>query len=217
MDVGDEGSVASAVKDVLTHCSELDALVCNAGIGIFGSVEETSIADAKAQLDTNFFGVLRTLRAVIPHMRTRARGRIVLVGSLAGREPIPFQAHYSASKAAVASVALALRSELHGSGVQVSLIEPGDINTPFNDATDFGSSRNSAYADRIRSCQRVIEEALPQAPGPEVVAAAIHKALSARRARVRYTVGPDSWLVPLGQRFLPDALMLRLVRGHFRI
>ena len=217
MDVCDDASVARAVEEVFERCKTLDALVCNAGVGIFGSVEETPLPAAQAQFDTNYFGVLRTLRAVIPHMRACGRGRIVLVGSLAGRAPIPFQAHYSASKAAVDATALALRNELHGTGIHVSLVEPGDIHTPFNDATDFGDSERSAYAGRIRSARRVIEESLPRAPGPEVVAACIQKVLDARRPRTRYGVGPDSWLVPLGRRFLPDALVLRLVRSHFRI
>lgn len=217
MDVCDEDSVEAAVARVLARGETLDALVCNAGMGIFGSVEETAIADAQTQLDTNYFGVLRTLRAVLPHMRGRGQGRILLVGSLAGRAPIPFQAHYSASKAAIDATALALRNELHGSGVHVSLIEPGDINTPFNAATDFERSGGSAYAERLGRCRRVIEESLPRAPGPELVAATIHKALAARRPRARYTVGPDSWLVPLGRRLLPDAWVLRLIRSHFRI
>jgi NAD(P)-dependent dehydrogenase (short-subunit alcohol dehydrogenase family) len=217
MDVCSDESVAEAVGEVIGQCESLDALVCNAGVGSFGSIEETSIRAAQEQFDTNYFGVLRMLRSVIPHMRGCGRGRIVLVGSLAGRAPIPFQSHYSASKAAVEATALALRNELHGSGIQVSLVEPGDINTAFNDATDFDESATSAYAERIRSAQRVIEESLPRAPGPEVVAATIQKALDARHPRTRYTVGPDAWLVPFGRRFLPDSLVLRLVRSHFRI
>jgi NAD(P)-dependent dehydrogenase (short-subunit alcohol dehydrogenase family) len=192
-------------------------LVCNAGFGIFGSVEEVSIEAARAQLETNFFGCLRTLRAVIPPMRKAGRGRIALVGSLAGRAPIPFQAHYSASKAAVDALALGLRNELHGTGVTVSLIEPGDIDTPFNDAMQWGDSPESVYAERIRSCEAVIRDSLPKAPPPEVVARAIHRALSARRPRVRYAVGADAFAVPFGRRLLPDWLFLRLIRSHFRI
>ena len=217
MDVCDDTSVERGFQDVLGACNGLDALVCNAGIGIFGSVEETSIDDARAQFETNYFGALRVLRCAIPHLRERGSGRILLVGSLAGRAPIPFQAHYSASKAAIDATALALRNELHGSGVHVSLVEPGDIHTPFNDATNFDAGDDSAYAERIRAARRVIEESLPRAPGPEVVAATIQRALEARWPRTRYTVGPDSWLVPLGRRFLPDRLLLKLIRSHFSL
>ena len=102
---------------MLASVPRLDALVCNAGIGIFGSVEEVPIEAAREQFETNVFGTLRVLRAVLPHLREARRGRIVIVGSLAGRAPIPFQAHYSASKAALDALALALHNELHATGV----------------------------------------------------------------------------------------------------
>jgi NAD(P)-dependent dehydrogenase (short-subunit alcohol dehydrogenase family) len=217
MDVCSDDSVSRGVREVLEKSSRIDALVCNAGSGTFGSVEEMPLDVARAQLETNFFGTLRTLRAVLPGLRERRGGRVVLVGSLAGRAPIPFQAHYSASKAAIDALALALRNELHPFGVRISLVEPGDIRTAFNAATDFGDTSGSAYGERIENCRRAVEEFMPRAPAPEIVAEVIHRALTARRPRVRYTVGPESRLVPLGRRLLPDALMLRFIRSHFRI
>jgi NAD(P)-dependent dehydrogenase (short-subunit alcohol dehydrogenase family) len=217
LDVRDDASVRKAVAQLLDAAPGLDAVVCNAGNGIFGSVEEVPISAAIEQLDTNFFGTLRTVRAVLPHLREAGRGRIVLVGSLAGRAPIPFQAHYSASKAALDALALALRNELHPHGVAVILVEPGDIDTAFNEATTWQDAGESPYAERLRRSEQVIRESLPRAPGPEIVARTIHRALTARRPRVRYTVGPDAWLVPIGRRLLPDWLMLRLIRDHFDI
>jgi NAD(P)-dependent dehydrogenase (short-subunit alcohol dehydrogenase family) len=217
MDVCDDASVAAGVRSVLEAAGSLDGVVCNAGMGIFGSVEEVSLEAARRQFETNFFGVLRVLRALLPHFRLARRGRIVVVGSLAGRAPIPFQAHYSASKAALDALVLALRNELHGSGVGVALVEPGDIDTGFNDAMEWGDAAASAYAPRCQRAAEVIRESLPRAPGPEVVARAIHSALTARVPRVRYAVGPDSRLVPLGRRLLPDRLTLRLIRQHFGI
>jgi short-subunit dehydrogenase len=218
MDVRDDASVAKGVSEALAAAPRLDALVVNAGFGIFGSVEEVPLDAARAQFETNFFGALRTLRAVLPSMREAGAGRIAIVGSLAGRAPIPFQAHYSASKAAVDALAMALRNELHGTGVAVSLIEPGDIDTGFNAAMDWGGvGAASPYGERLRRCEQVVRESLPKAPGPEVVAEAIHRALTARRPHVRYPVGPDSRLVPLGRRLLPDWLMQRLIRSHFRV
>jgi NAD(P)-dependent dehydrogenase (short-subunit alcohol dehydrogenase family) len=217
LDVRDEASVREAVAEVLARAERLDALVCNAGFGIFGSVEEVSAESALEQFETNYFGVLRTLRAVVPRMREAGRGRIVGVGSLAGRAPIPFQAHYSATKAALEATLLALRNELHPFGVAVSLVEPGDINTPFNENMDWGEFAASPYAERIRRSAEVIRASLPRAPGPERVAAVIHRCLVARRPRVRYAVGPDSWGVPLGRRLLPDALALLLIRRHFGV
>jgi len=217
MDVTDEASVDAGVKEVVARAGQVDALVCCAGFGIFGSIEETSVERTKAQFETNFFGTLIPIRVVLPAMRERRGGRILVVGSLSGRAPIPFQAHYSASKAAVDNLVLALRNEVHPYGIFATLIEPGDIRTEFNDRTDWGDVSSSAYAERIRSCEEVIRKSLPLAPGPEVVAATILAALTARRPRVRYTVGPDARLVPFARRLLPDAWSLAAIRRHFRV
>ncbi len=217
MDVRDEDSVREGVQQVLAATPQLDALVCNAGFGIFGSVEEVPIARAQEQFDTNFFGTLRTLRAVLPHLRERRSGRIVLVGSLAGRFPIPFQAHYSATKAATDALALSLANELHPHGVTVSLVEPGDIDTAFNERMDWGSGAASPYGEPMRRSQAVIRKSLPEAPPPEVVARAIERALTAARPRTRYAVGREAWGVALGRRLLPDRWVLRAIRWHFRL
>ncbi|HME73677.1 MAG TPA: SDR family oxidoreductase [Myxococcota bacterium] len=217
MDVRDEDSVRAGVALARRRAGHLDALVCNAGFGIFGSIEEVPLATAREQFDTNVFGVLSCVRAVVPDFRSRRAGRIVLVGSLAGRAPIPFQAHYSATKAAVDSLAQALRMELAPFGVAVSLVEPGDIRTAFNDATDFSWASRSAYGARIARCEEVIRCSLDRAPDPTVVARRVLRALSARRPRTRYPVGPDSRLVPLGRRLLPDWIAERLVRLHFQV
>ncbi len=217
MDVCDDASVEKGVREVLGASARIDGVVCNAGFGIFGSVEEVPLEKARAQLETNFFGVLRVVRAVLPHLRETEHGRIVLVGSLAGRAPIPFQAHYSASKAAVDALALALRNELHGTGVWVSLVEPGDINTPFNEGMDWGLNEGSAYGERLANAERVIRASLPRAPGPQVVARAVHRALTSNPPRVRYTIGAEAKWVPLMRRLLPDWLTLRLIRDHFEV
>lgn len=217
MDVRDEASVTAGVAEAVDRVGPLGAIVANAGYGIFGSVEEVPVSAARDQLETNYFGLLRLLRAALPEMREAASGRVVLVGSLAGRAPIPFQAHYSASKAAVEATALALHNELAGTGVHVSLIEPGDIRTAFNDATDFDLVSASRYGDRIARCRAVVEASLRDAPGPERVARVIHRALTDRRPHVRYPVGPDSLLVPLARRLLPDRLGLYLIRRHFGV
>jgi len=108
MDVCDDASVEAGLAAVFERSDALDGLVCNAGSGIYGAVEETGLERARSQFETNFFGVLRVLTPVLHHMRERNAGRILLVGSLAGRAPIPFQAHYSASKAAIEALAFSL-------------------------------------------------------------------------------------------------------------
>jgi NAD(P)-dependent dehydrogenase (short-subunit alcohol dehydrogenase family) len=217
MDVCDDDSVVGGVKQAIDRIGAIDTLICNAGIGIFGSVEEVPLYAARAQFETNWFGTLRVLRAALPELRRSSPSRVAIVGSLAGRAPIPFQAHYSASKAALDSLALALHNELFGTGVRVSLIEPGDIRTGFNDATDFELVRESSYGERVVRCRDVIERELQSAPGPEIVARVIERAITARRPRIRYAVGPDARLVPLARRWLPERLGLRLIRRHFDV
>ena len=217
MDVTDDDSVSAGVREVAARAGSIDGLVCAAGYGVFGSLEETSLARAREQFDTNVLGVVRLLRAVLPGMRERGKGRVIVVGSLAGRAPIPFQAHYSATKAALDALTLALRNELHGTGVFASLVEPGDIRTAFNERMDWGAGGPSAYGERIAKCEKVVRESLPRAPGPEIVANVILRALTAQRPRVRYCVGPDSRLVPWGRRLLPDAICLALIRDHFQV
>jgi NAD(P)-dependent dehydrogenase (short-subunit alcohol dehydrogenase family) len=216
MDVRDEASAQAGVSAVVAQAGGLDALVCSAGYAVFGSVEDLPIEKARAQFETNVMGTLTVLRAALPHLR-RAQGRAVIVGSLAGRAPIPFQSHYSATKAALDAITLALRMEVAPFGVGVSLVEPGDIATPFNEHMDWGDGGDSAYAERRRRCERVVRESLPKAPSAATVAEVILRALTARRPRVRYTVGPDSLLVPLGRRLLPDWLSLSLIRDHFKV
>ena len=218
MDVCEDASVQSALDSIYATAEHLDGVVCNAGWGIYGSVEETSLHRARAQFETNFFGVLRVLTPVLARMRERNSGRILLVGSLSGRAPIPFQAHYSASKAAIESLAFGLANEIHPFEISVSLIEPGDINTAFNDVMDWGDRpANSPYADRIANSERAIRESLPKSPGPEVVADAVAHALTAKNPKLRYAVGREARLVGIAKRLLSDRLSLKTIRDHFGI
>src|SRR5688572_13352137 len=135
MDVDDDTSVTRALADV----GPLDAVVLCAGWGLAGAIEDTPAAEARAQLETNFFGAHRVVRAVLPAMRERRCGHVVIVSSLAATVPLPYQAFYSASKAALSSYAEALRLELAPSGVRVCCIEPGNFRTGFT-----GSRRRAA-------------------------------------------------------------------------
>lgn len=218
MDVCDDASVNAGLDEVFRGAPQLDGVVCNAGYGIYGSIEETPLERVRGQFETNFFGVLRVLTPIVRHMREHNAGRILLVGSLSGRSPIPFQAHYSASKAAIESIAFTLANELASFDVDVSLIEPGDINTAFNDVMDWGEADSSSpYHVASAKCEESIRESLPKSPGPEIVAEAVEHALTAARPKLRYAVGNEATLVGLGKRLLSDRTVLRLIRNHFGI
>lgn len=217
LDVDSDDSVKRAAETLLAKCGRLDGLVCNAGFGIFGSVEEVPVAEARQQFETNFFGVLRVVQALLPGMREAGRGRIVIVSSQAAHFPIPFQAHYSASKAAVSALASALRSEVYRKGVQVCLIEPGDVDTPFNDAMHWGGDGPSVYGAAQERCKAAIREMLPKAPGPADTVRAIEHALCAQRPRARYSTGADRRAAPFARRFLPDWINQAILRARYQV
>lgn len=133
-DITDEDQVRAAVAEIIGQAGRIDVLINNAGFGISGAVEFTDTAEAQRLLDVNFFGMVRMNKAVIPHMRQAGRGRIVNLSSVAAPCPIPFQAYYSAGKAAVNAYTMALANELRPFGITVCAVQPGDIHTGFTAA-----------------------------------------------------------------------------------
>jgi len=129
MDVNDDASVHAATSYILKTAGRIDALVNNAGYALMGSVEDTSIEEARAQMETNFFGALRVIRAVLPAMRQQGSGYIINISSLAGVLGLPFSGLYSASKFALEGMTESLRLEVRGFGIKTVLIEPGDFST----------------------------------------------------------------------------------------
>jgi NAD(P)-dependent dehydrogenase (short-subunit alcohol dehydrogenase family) len=134
LDVCDDPSVQQAVREVLDKAGSIDVLINNAGIGYTGTVEDLLLEDWRRQFETNFFGVLRVTQAVLPHMRERRRGRILMMSSVAGLITVPVQGAYSSSKFALEGLSTALRLEMYPFSVKVILIEPGYIVTGIQQA-----------------------------------------------------------------------------------
>jgi len=219
MDVTQQGSVDDAVTHVLDAEGRIDALINNAGVGLAGAIEETTIEEAELVLKTDLLGVLRLCRAVLPTMRSQGSGRILNVSSLAGRIGLPFQALYSAAKFAVEGATEALRLEVRPFGILVVLVEPGDIHTPFTDHRLFArSSDDSPYAARMRRAIRRAEADERAGPAPVVVARRIRKILETSSPRVRYTVGqPFQRLAGHLKLVLPDRLYERFLAIYYGI
>lgn len=155
-DVTDESAVNAAVAQIAAEAGHIDVLVNNAGFGISGAIEFTETADAKKLFDVNFFGMVNMNRAVVPLMRQAGRGRIVNLSSVAAPVPIPFQAYYSATKAAVNAYTMALANELRPFGITVCAVMPGDIHTGFTAARKKVSQGDDVYGGRIsRSVARM--------------------------------------------------------------
>jgi len=185
-DVGSDVSARTAVEAILDRASRLDAVVCGAGLGVFGRGRDVSIAAAFLQFEASFLKTLRTLRAVVPQLCKQRSGRVVLLGTVAGRAPVPFQVHYSAAKAAVEGLASSLRREMRRIGVQVSLVAPADSDLPFEHAMVSQHDVIDPRRDGIANRGPVLV-----GPRPEAMVAAIEAAVTARRPRRRYDVHPD--------------------------
>jgi NAD(P)-dependent dehydrogenase (short-subunit alcohol dehydrogenase family) len=218
MDVDDENSVRQCVESLLARAGRLDAVVNNAGIAIMGAVEDTSIEEAKAQLETNFFGVLRVCRATLPALRKNGGGHVVNISSLAGIIGLPFSGLYSASKFALEGVSESLRMECRAFGIHVVLVEPGDFRTNITSRRRIvqAATTNDAYREAFARCKQKQEQDETSAPGPEAVARLVGRILSDPNPGTRYSVGMLSqrMVVPL-KRFLPQRLFEWAARRAF--
>lgn len=218
MDVTDDDSVHRGVEQVVREAGSIDVLINNAGFGIYGSIEEVPIALAKSQFETNVFGTLRVIQAVLPGMRENRKGTIINISSLAGKLAIPFQTHYSASKHAVEAFTEGLRQEVRPFGVKVVAIEPGDIHTNFNNATLSPDLTKSPYKKWTDASWRTIDLNLQKAPGPEVIAKKILAVLRKRHPAARYPAGDFlSTQFPFLIRVLPDGAKQWAIRLFYNI
>ncbi|MCD6136713.1 SDR family NAD(P)-dependent oxidoreductase [Candidatus Bipolaricaulota bacterium] len=191
MDVNSDESVTAAIEQLVRAEGRIDVVVNNAGFGIAGAVEDTSIEEAKALFETNFFGMLRVCRAVLPTMRRAHQGIIVNISSLGGLIGLPYQGLYSATKFAVEGMTEALRMEVRQFGIRVIMIEPGDFRTEFtaNRLYVAGSKENSAYKESFERAINVVEKDEQGGSSPKQIAALLVKVLAKRSPKVRYSVG----------------------------
>jgi NAD(P)-dependent dehydrogenase (short-subunit alcohol dehydrogenase family) len=218
LDVRDAASVTSGVAHALAAAGRIDVLVNNAGNGLAGAVEDTTPEDLVRQLDTNLLGPLRLVRAVVPHMRERGAGRIVQISSLAGRIGVPFQGAYSASKFALEGLSEALALELRPFGIDVVLVQPGDVRSGFGAARAWTETArtNGLYRERAARAVAAMERAERTGPPPERVAHLVARIVAARRPRLRYVCAtPLERSALLLQRLLPGRVFEAIVRASY--
>lgn len=218
MDVRSEASVRAAVAAVIAREGRIDVVVNNAGIALAGAIEDTSVEEAMAQFDVNFFGVLRVCRVVLPVMRELRSGCIVNIGSIAGMVAVPYQGLYSASKFALEGLSEALRLEVRPFGIRVVLIEPGDHRTGLteNRRATAASRENPAYRDRYERAVARMAADERNGPAPEAVARLLRRILALKRPRLRYTVGPvTERAAPALKRLLPYAAIEKLMNTYY--
>jgi NAD(P)-dependent dehydrogenase (short-subunit alcohol dehydrogenase family) len=218
LDVTSDASVEAAVQEVIRLEGHIDVLVNNAGFGVApAGAEETSIAQAKAIFDTNFFGLVRMTRAVVPHMRRQGSGRIINIGSVLGFLPMPYGALYSATKHAVEGYSESLDHELRTLGIRVAVIEPAYTKTKFDANFMAADSKLDAYRDVRALLDNVLANTMAAADDPMVVADVVLQAAMAATPKLRYTAGALAHRLRLLRRFAPTRLVDAGIRKDLRL
>jgi len=205
LDVRDDNSVVACVEAVTSQVGHIDVLVNNAAYELAGALEETSLEEAKAQFETNFFGVVRMVKAVLPSMRQQKRGQIINVSSFSGLSAIPFLGIYSASKFALEGYTEALRMELKPFDIHVSLTEAAFLKTPMMDKRQASAVRLKEYDPWRQRAFDAIHNYEQKAPGPELVAETLLKIISSKTPQLHYLIGSQAkffsslkWLLTAG-------------------
>ena len=210
-DISDEESVFTAINIIISASKQIDVLVNNAGMGISGAVEFTSASESRRQMSVNLFGADNVTRAVLPHMRKSGEGRIIFVSSAAARFAIPFQAWYSVSKSAINAYALSLRNEVRPFGIDVCVVQPGDVKTGFTGARRKDHAGNDIYGGRINKAVSSMEKDEKNGMPPSAVANAVLDKIFSRYPSPLCTVGFKYKLFMLAARILPERLINHLI------
>jgi NAD(P)-dependent dehydrogenase (short-subunit alcohol dehydrogenase family) len=203
--VRSDDSAAACVAAVTNHAGRIDVLVNNAAYELAGSLEETSIDEAKAQFETNFFGVVRMVKAVLPLMRRQKHGHVINVSSLSGVSAIPFMGMYSASKFALEGFTEVLRLEVSPFNIHVSLTEAGFLKTPMMNKRRASATQLEDYGPWRQRAFKAIRDHEQQAPGPELVSQALLGIIASKKPRLRNPIGSQAKLATRLQQFLPEA------------
>jgi len=211
-DVTDDASVAALVEDLLAEAGRIDLLVNNAGMGLLGGAEESSIAQAKALFEVNVFGTMRVIKAVLPAMRRQRSGRIVNISSVQGFIPAPYFALYASTKHAIEGYSESLDHELRGFGIRVSLVEPAYTRTSFEDNLAKPDQRLELYDAARAGITGAVAKAMEKGDSPETVAAVVVKAARATVPERRYPAGPLARQVSLLRRFVPASAFDKSLR-----
>ena len=209
-DVTDEAAVRQAFATVFAAEGHIDLLVNNAGFGISGAIEDTALADAKKQLDVNFFGCFLCCKAVIPYMRQTGGGRIINISSMAAVLSIPFQSFYSASKSAINALTLALANEVRPFGITVCALMPGDVKTGFTAARQ-KSAASDAYAVVAAKSVAVMEHDEQNGMSAQTLARAVLRLAQRKRPQPLSTCGAQYHLFAGLQKLLPQRIVNAIV------
>jgi len=219
LDVSKVDSITNAVKTIMDLEKRIDVLINNAGAGITGPIEETPDAEIKRNFETNFFGPINVIKAVLPLMRKQGKGLIINITSIAGYMGLPYRGIYSASKSALEILTEAFRMEIKPFGIEMANVAPGDF------ATNIAAGRYHApikeaspYQRPYTETLRLMDEHVDDGQDPELMARAIFNIINTPKPRVHYKVGQfmQKFSIVL-KRLLPDKIYERMLMKHFNL
>lgn len=219
LDVTKPESISKCIDTILKNDNKIDVLINNAGMGITGPVEDTPTEEMRRVFDTNFFGAVDVIKAVLPHMRKNGFGQIVNITSIAGYMGLPYRGIYSATKGAFELTMEALRMEVKEFGITVTNVAPGDV------ATNIAAGRyhtpvfeNSAYKEKYQANLNLMDEHVDSGMSPEKMAQKVCQILQKKNPKVHYKVG--GFMEKFGivlKRILPDKVYEKLLMNHYKL
>lgn len=219
LDVKDVSTINIAVKEVIDVESRLDVLINNAGAGITGPIEEIPEEEIKANFDTNFFGPINVIKAVLPQMRQQQSGLIINITSIAGYMGLPYRGVYSASKGALELLTEAFRMELKPFNIEMTNVAPGDF------ATNIAAGRyhaplkdDSPYKSSYGKSLELMDAHVDSGSDPELMAKAVYNIITTKNPKIHYKVGEfmQKFSIVL-KRILPDKVYEKLLMNHYKI
>lgn len=219
LDVTDQASITNAVYTILKEQNQIDYVINNAGMGITGPLEETPDHEVRRVFETNYFGALEVIKAVLPTMRKQRRGMIINVTSIAGYMGLPYRGIYSATKGALGITTEAYRMELKEFNVKMTTVAPGDF------ATNIAAGRyhapildDSPYKENYGNTLRLMDEHVDAGMDTKVMATVIHRIMRSKNPKVHYRVGffMQKFSIAL-KRILPDTWYEKLLLNHYKL
>jgi short-subunit dehydrogenase len=219
LDVRDASSIKTAIAQVIKQSGKIDILINNAGVGITGPIEEIPAQEIKNNFDTNFFGPIEVIKAVLPQMRAQHSGLIINITSIAGYMGLPYRGIYSASKGALELVTEALRMEVKDFGIKITNVAPGDF------ATNIAAGRyhaplleGSAYKKTYETVLHTMNSHVDKGNNPLQMAQAIHKIIQTPNPKIHYKIGAfmQKFSIVL-KRILPDKVYEKMIIKHYEL
>ncbi len=219
LDVRNVGSIQAAVAKIIASSGRLDIVINNAGVGITGPLEEIPTEEIRNNFETNFFGPIEVMKAVLPQMRSQKTGLIINITSIAGYMGLPYRSVYSASKGALELITEALRMEVKSFGIQITNVAPGDF------ATNIASGRfhapllkDSAYEIPYGTTLKLMDEHVDSGSNPNEMAEAVYAIIQTPNPRIHYKVGAfmQKFSIVL-KRILPDKVYEKMLINHYKL